>query len=595
MKMGKVKILPPSVINKIAAGELIDRSAAVVKELIENAIDAEAKRIDVYLEDGGRKLIRISDDGVGIDAEDLALVFRSHTTSKLSSAEDLFAINTLGFRGEALPSIGAVSNSKITSRIRGAISGAEIKTEGGRIGDVRECGAPEGTQIEVQDLFFNTPVRKKFMKTAPTEMSYISDVLTRFALCYPNIHFTLRHNNRTVFNLPPVQEVIERIETFFGSELKKHLLSAFLREELFSLKGYIAPPFLNKANGRLQFIFLNGRYIKDTAIYRAISDAYHGKLMNKRYPIVFLFLTVAPSEVDVNVHPTKTEVRFRNKSVVFNYVLSTLKDALNKSQPKSIDIVTPEKTFQRDWGNTDTVDHRNTSLWEQFPFEKTVEKTPASGLSTDVKHTTAMPIREEISVGKAIFSGKKRYFQIHNAFIVEETNEGLNIIDQHALHEIILYHAILKGMQSSQSPRQRLLIPELVELNPKDFFFVLSIKEQLEGIGIEIEEFGSNTIMIRSFPQILKHLNGKEFIENLTHDFGEEDSRKGNEGVMNKLVNIMACKAAVKAGQRLEYREIEELMEKKKNINAYTNNCPHGRPTTLSLSLDELYKHFKRK
>ncbi len=595
MKMGKVKILPPSVINKIAAGELIDRPAAVVKELVENAIDAEAKRIDVYLEDGGRKLIRISDDGVGIDAEDLALVFRSHTTSKLSSAEDLFAINTLGFRGEALPSIGAVSHSKITSRIRGAISGAEIKIEGGRIGDVRECGAPEGTQIEVQDLFFNTPVRKKFMKTAPTEMSYISDVLTRFALCYPNIHFTLRHNNRTVFNLPPVQEVIERIETFFGSELKKHLLSAFLREEMFSLKGYIVPPFLNKANGRLQFIFLNGRYIKDTAIYRAISDAYHGKLMSKRYPIVFLFLTVAPSEVDVNVHPTKTEVRFRNKSVVFNYVLSTLKDALNKSQPKSIDIVTPEKTFQRDWGNADTVDSRNTSLWEQFPFEKTVGKTPVSEPFTDVKHTIAPPIRDEISVGKAIVSGKKRYFQIHNAFIVEETSEGLNIIDQHALHEIILYHAILKGMQSSQSPRQRLLIPELVELNPKDFFFVLSIKEQLEGIGIEIEEFGSNTIMIRSFPQILKHLNGKEFIENLTHDFGEEDSRKGNEGVMNKLVNIMACKAAVKAGQRLEYQEIEELMEKKKNINAYTNNCPHGRPTTLSLSLDELYKHFKRK
>ncbi|WP_347272670.1 DNA mismatch repair endonuclease MutL [Candidatus Kuenenia sp.] len=593
--MGKVKILPPSVINKIAAGELIDRPAAVVKELVENAIDAEAKRIDVYLEDGGRKLIRISDDGVGIDAEDLALVFRSHTTSKLSSAEDLFAINTLGFRGEALPSIGAVSHSKITSRIRGAISGAEIKIEGGRIGDVRECGAPEGTQIEVQDLFFNTPVRKKFMKTAPTEMSYISDVLTRFALCYPNIHFTLRHNNRTVFNLPPVQEVIERIETFFGSELKKHLLSAFLREEMFSLKGYIVPPFLNKANGRLQFIFLNGRYIKDTAIYRAISDAYHGKLMSKRYPIVFLFLTVAPSEVDVNVHPTKTEVRFRNKSVVFNYVLSTLKDALNKSQPKSIDIVTPEKTFQRDWGNADTVDSRNTSLWEQFPFEKTVGKTPVSEPFTDVKHTIAPPIRDEISVGKAIVSGKKRYFQIHNAFIVEETSEGLNIIDQHALHEIILYHAILKGMQSSQSPRQRLLIPELVELNPKDFFFVLSIKEQLEGIGIEIEEFGSNTIMIRSFPQILKHLNGKEFIENLTHDFGEEDSRKGNEGVMNKLVNIMACKAAVKAGQRLEYQEIEELMEKKKNINAYTNNCPHGRPTTLSLSLDELYKHFKRK
>ncbi|MCF6147947.1 MAG: DNA mismatch repair endonuclease MutL [Candidatus Kuenenia sp.] len=591
--MGKVKILPPSVINKIAAGELIDRPAAVVKELIENSIDAGAKRIDVYLEDGGRKLIRISDDGSGMDAEDLALVFKSHTTSKLSSAEDLFAIHTLGFRGEALPSIGAVSYARITTRVKGAISGAEIKIEGGRIGKVKECGAPEGTQIEVQELFFNTPVRKKFMKTVPTEMSYISDVLTRFALCYPNIHFTLRHNNRTVFNLPPVQEIIERIEGFFGNELKKHLLSVFLREELFTLRGFVAPPFLNKANARLQFIFLNGRYIKDTAIYRAISEAYQGKLMNKRYPIVFLFLTVKPSEVDVNVHPTKTEVRFRNKSVVFNYVLSTLKDALNKSQAKPIDIAAPEKIFQRDKANITSAAYNNRSLWEQFSFENTEEKT--SGTHNGTKSVPVPLKKEELLVDKDVVVIKKRYFQLHNTFIVEETNEGMNIIDQHALHEIILYHEILKGLQSSQSPRQRLLIPELVELNPKDFFFVLSIRAQLEDVGIEIEEFGSNTVMIRSFPQILKHLNGKEFIENLTHDFGEEDCRKGNEGIINKLVNIMACKAAIKAGQKLDYQEIDTLMEKKKNINAYTNNCPHGRPTTLSFSLDELYKHFKRK
>ncbi|MBM4054468.1 MAG: DNA mismatch repair endonuclease MutL [Planctomycetes bacterium] len=594
--MGKVKILPPSVINKIAAGELIDRPAAVVKELIENSIDAGAKRIDVYLEDGGRKLIRISDDGSGMDAEDLALVFKSHTTSKLSSAEDLFSIHTLGFRGEALPSIGAVSHAKITSRLKGAISGAEIKIDGGNIGNVKECGAPEGTQIEVHKLFFNTPVRKKFMKTVPTEMSYISDVLTRFALCYPNIHFTLRHNDRTVFNLPPVQETIERIEVFFGNELKKHLLSVFLREELFALNGYIASPFLNKANARLQFIFLNGRSIKDTAVYRAISEAYQGKLMNKRYPIVFLFLTVAPSEVDVNVHPTKTEVRFRNKSIVFNYVLSTLKGALNKSQAKPVDIAASEKIFQRNKEIANPVDYRNRSLWEQFPFEKT--EKGLSGTYADTTDTKSAPAplkKQELFVEKGVVSGKKRYFQIHNSFIVEETNEGMNIIDQHALHEIILYHEIQKGMQSSQSPRQRLLIPELVELNPKDFFFVLSIREQLNDIGMEIEEFGSNTVMIRSFPQILKYLNGKEFIENLTHDFGEEDYRRGNEDIMNKLVSIMACKAAIKAGQKLDYQEIEELMEKKKNINAYTNNCPHGRPTTLSFSLDELYKHFKRK
>jgi len=593
--MSQIKVLPESVINKIAAGEVIDRPASVVKELIENAIDARASRIDTYLEDGGRKLIRVSDDGIGMDAEDIALAFQSHATSKLQNADDLFAVRTLGFRGEALPSIGAVSHASIISRIRGAMNGAEIKIDGGVLSKVKERGAPEGTQVEVRELFFNTPVRKKFLKSIPTEMAYISEVLTKFSLSYPVIHFTLMHNNRTVFNLPTVQDTAERIATFFGEEMEKHLIPIFLREEMFTLSGYIAPPFFDKSNARMQFIFLNGRYIKDNAIFRAINEAYHGKLMHKRYPIVFLFLQVEPSEIDVNVHPTKIEVRFRNTSAIYNYVLSALKEGLNKSTTKNISVPPLIPRLEREAARGEEFDLIKKSLWERFSLEK--EDGGKSRIYSDIQANRKMETEENAKAFPAEVRTKTRRtcFQIHNAFIIEETEGGLNIIDQHALHEIILYHEIERNLQASKSLSQRLLIPEMIELSPKDFFSIISLKEYLETLGLEVEEFGQHTLVIRAFPQVLKHLNAKEFIESLLAELGAEDSLKGKDKILNKLINIMACKGAVKAGQRLEPQEIEALLEKKKSINAYTNNCPHGRPTTLYFSLDELQKQFKRK
>lgn len=640
--MSHIRILPASVINKIAAGEVIDRPAAVVKELIENAIDAMASRIDTYLEDGGRKIIRISDDGVGMDDEDLSLAFQSHATSKLLNADDLFAIHTLGFRGEALPSIGSVSHASIISRTKESIQGAEITIDGGVLGQMKECGAPEGTQVEVRDLFFNVPVRKKFLRTIPTEMAYISEVLTRFALSYPAIHFTLMHNTRTVFNLPPVRETAERIATFFGDEMRSNLLPVYLREEMFTLSGYIAPPFFDKANARMQFIFLNGRYIKDSAIFRAISESYHGKLMHRRYPIVFLFLQIEPSEVDVNVHPTKTEVRFRNTSMIYNYVLSALKDGLSKSSPKPSDVASFSQKPGKESAKTEDVDFVKRSLWEQFSFKKTDETkdtrgaadilpsisrarnldtftpvnkgeiiSPPSGNHHEEGHEAFLNAsksegenhaqipgtrdREENAFAAEGINKKRVSFQIHNAFIIEETDEGVNIIDQHALHEIILYHEIERNMHKSQTVSQRLLIPEMIELSPRDFFSITSLKNYLGELGIEIEEFGQRTIVIRAFPQVLRHMPGKDFIESLLAELSDENHLKGKDKILNKLISIMACKGAIKAGQRLEPQEIEELLKMKRSIHAYTNNCPHGRPTTLFFSLDELQKQFKRK
>lgn len=624
--MSHIQILPSSVINKIAAGEVIDRPAAVVKELIENAIDAKASRIDTHLEDGGRKLIRVLDDGIGMDREDLAIAFHSHATSKLHNADDLFAIHTLGFRGEALPSIGAVSHAGIISRVKGVMNGAEIRIDGGVLGEVKERGAPEGTQVEVRDLFFNVPVRKKFLRTIPTEMAYISEVLTKFSLSYPAIHFTLMHNDRTVFNLPRVRDAAERIATFFGEEMRKHLIPIFLRGEKFSLSGYILPPFFDKANARMQFIFLNGRFIKDSAVFRAISESYHGKLMHKRYPIVFLFLQVEPSEVDVNVHPTKTEVRFRNTSAIYNYVLSALKEGLNKSTAKSASVMPSVHGSEKEAGKRAEVELVKKSLWEQFSGERPdvsianhgitrkdegifpLSSSPqgwnkenkefvfnqGSGLPGTALTGRDAEKKEESYNIMGVGWKRRTCFQVHNAFIVEETDDGLNIIDQHALHEIILYHEIERNLNASGSISQRLLIPELIELSPKDFFSIIGLKESLGAVGIEVEEFGQNTIVVRAFPQILRHLNGREFIENVLSELSD-DHLKSKDKILNKIISVMACKGAVKAGQKLEPQEIEELLEKKRSIHAYTQNCPHGRPTTLYFSVDELQRQFKRK
>lgn len=488
--------------------------------------------------------------------------------------------------------------------------------------------------------FFNVPVRKKFLRTIPTEMAYISEVLTRFAISYPAIHFTLWHNNRTVFNLPPVRDTAERIAACFGEEMKKHLIPVFLREEMFALSGYIAPPFFDKANARMQFIFLNGRYIKDSAIFRAIHESYRGKLMHRRYPIVFLFLQVEPSEVDVNVHPTKIEVRFRNTGAIYNYILSALKEGLSKSATKCVGVPSSLKLEKELVGGLEAARVKK-SPWEQLSFGKAEKpeirggEFPLSFVRKDVLHAfTPLNSKEiqspslakgvgwglgEFSDGKKPETGgsvrtgadadkeekkvrtpedvnkKRTYFQIHNAFIVEETDDGLNIIDQHALHEIILYHEIERGMLTSKPLSQRLLIPELVELGPKDYFSILSLKGYLGELGVEIEEFGQRTVVVRAFPQLLKRLHGREFIESVLAELGGEDYLKGKENITNKLISIMACKGAVKAGQKLEPQEIEALLRIKRTINAYTNNCPHGRPTTLHFSLDDLEKQFKRK
>ncbi|HHT9126041.1 MAG TPA: DNA mismatch repair endonuclease MutL [Candidatus Brocadiia bacterium] len=581
--MPKIKILPPSVTNKIAAGEVIERPASVVKELIENAIDANAARIDVYLEEGGKKLIKVIDDGTGMCPEDLALAFLSHATSKIEKAEDLFDVVTMGFRGEALPSIGAVSQSRIISRPYDTTSGAEIEIEGGVLGKLKECGASSGTQVEVRNLFFNTPVRRKFLKTTPTEMAHISDILTRLSLAFPTIHFTLTHDNRKVFNLPPASDIKERIHTFFGKEIGEYLIPIKCREPNMEVSGYILPQTYDRPNTKMQFTFVNGRYIRSNVVYRAITEAYHGLLTNRRCPIVFMFLQIDPHEVDVNVHPTKIEVRFKNANQVHGVVLSALRGALGKGKTTTPikKVLSDEVIVSSEGKGIKKYSLTNTSPLSSRPF---------SALQSTNTELVAPAKQTLWHLG---FS-HETVLQLHASYIIEETPEGLNIIDQHALHEIILYHEIKQRITQSKLVSQQLLIPELIELSPKDFFTMLNLKDGLERLGMAVEEFGQNTVIIRTLPQILKNLDCKEFVNNLLNEIGDNEVAGDASVVFEKLIKIMACKGAVKAGQKLAVEEIESLLQRRKDF-SITSNCPHGRPTTISFSIRELESLFKRR
>ena len=327
-----IKILPETVVTKIAAGEVIERPASVLKELVENSIDAGATHIEIQLEEGGKKLMRVSDNGIGMDGDDVKIAFLSHATSKLRNDDDLFSIDTLGFRGEALPSIGAISQTRIISRTKDALIGSEILIEGGNLGKIKEKGAPEGTQIDVRNLFFNTPVRRKFLKSTQTEMAHISEMVTRFALSYPNIHFNTIHNGKNVLVFPAAKNLKERINTIYGKDIGENLIEINLKEPDLSIYGYILPPTHNRPNTKMQFIFLNGRYIRDNIIFHAINSAYRNLLMSRRSPIVFLLLQIDSREVDVNVHPTKTEVRFKNTGLIHDQLYATIRSALMQTE-----------------------------------------------------------------------------------------------------------------------------------------------------------------------------------------------------------------------------------------------------------------------
>ncbi len=566
-----ISILPSNVANKIAAGEVIERPASVVKELVENSIDAGAERIEVHLEDGGTCLIRVVDDGCGMDADDLALAFAGHATSKLSDEEDLFSIRTMGFRGEALASIGAVSHARIVSRVPGTDSGHEVKMEAGVISPVKACGAPVGTQVEVRNLFADVPVRRKFLKSTATEMAHVTEAVTRLALVRPGIHFVLSHKGRNVFNLSPAESRARRIGEFFGREIAENLIPVDRRSPEVEVDGYLLPPEVDRRNTRMQYTYVNHRYVRNKTLMHAVAEAYRKLLPSGRRPVCFLFLTLDPAAVDVNVHPTKLEIRFRNSREVHQQVLGAMRERLREAG------VTPQVSLVSGQEKEERTESVRRAVGEFFA------RNAAPG-------TRTAPSARGEGAPRVRFGNCS---QVLDAFIIEEAEDGINIIDQHALHERILYNRISRRLEEGPLNSQQLLVPELVELPKQEFYAVMDLEEELARFGMEIEAFGDRTVLVRAFPQILGKFDGRSFFEELLAELEGSEGSRNVEGRLEKLKQMMACRGAVKAGQRLSPGQIRHILAQRAEAGA-TDTCPHGRPTTIRLSRRELDRKFRR-
>jgi DNA mismatch repair protein MutL len=610
--MPRIAVLDDNMINMIAAGEVIERPGSVVKELLENSIDAGASRISVEVEEGGRALIRIVDDGCGMDGEDLALAFEPHATSKIRTDADLTAIRTMGFRGEALASVGSVARVTVTSRVRDAISAHRIEIDCGQRSDIRPCGGDFGTSIEVRNLFYKLPARRKFLRTPNTEMSHISEHFTRIALACDKLDLTLTHNGRQTYRLLSGQGVRERIAVLFGQGLAEDLIETSRAERGMEIRAFLAKPSAARASGSYQYIFLNGRFIRDKFILHAVKEAYRGLMEPNRYPVVFLFLQMPPENFDVNVHPTKTEVRFDNANLVHSEVLSVLRDKLLSAnldvagtfavdRERAFDLpLTPAESPQ-EAARKQRIQQAMADFFDKpapSRHQHTFAFKPAPGVGN---HAVSMPRTQgpaipdlpvfEPSVSQV--PSARTFMQVHDSYILMQSDEGFVVIDQHALHERILYEQMCRRLREGSLPAQRLLMPHTFEVTGLQKQAFESRQDLFAKMGMEIEAFGPDSLALRTFPAMLEGADPVEFAKEMLDKIADESAGTDPERLLHEVLDMAACKAAIKAGHPLTDDEMAQLL-KDKDVVQRTSRCPHGRPTTLAFSLKDLEKQFKR-
>lgn len=618
----EIRALPASVVNKIAAGEVIERPASVVKELLENAVDAGATHIDVTVEQGGSALVRVSDNGCGIRADQLPLAVASHATSKISQADDLFQVRSLGFRGEALASMAEVSQLLLRSRVAAAPAGAELEVTGGRVGTVRPCGCPVGTTLEVRQLFFNTPVRRKFLRTTQTEIGHTVEAFTRIALACPDTHMTLRHNDRVLYDLPAVDRWVERIRALFGAELGESLIWVESRVEEVHLTGYVAEPSVSRGSNRMQYLLLNGRHIRDRSLQHALSEAYRGLLLTGRFPVAFLRLEMPPELVDVNVHPAKLEVRFADGRRLYSQLLGTLRNKFLTTDLTARAQLPPADDTELDHGldRRQAESHRQATIrWARGAAGEAAASQPAhlplapavpefrpfgaDRTAPDGPRAPAGPLAPdgigELPPARAdaphawppppVAAG----LQVHNRYLVTETEEGLVVIDQHALHERILYEQLRQRVLAGVLESQRLLVPEPVSLTPTEIAAALEARDVLARLGLDVEPFGGDTLLVSSYPAMLANFNPAEVLRQIVEQLLGSDKPLDRRDLVDELLHMIACKAAVKAGDRLSREEVQTLLEQRQHYQD-AHHCPHGRPTALVFTSAELDKRFKR-
>jgi len=609
--------LPPAVANKIAAGEVIERPASVVKELLENSLDALATRIDVDILQGGSELIRVVDDGEGIAADDLELAVSPHATSKIRSADDLFHVHTMGFRGEALASIAEVSRFRIRSRPADQDQGTELIVNGGIVKQPQPCGCPVGTQIEVRELFLNTPVRRKFLRKPATEFSHILEQFTRIVLPNPRLHAVLRHNEKSILELPAGDDLRGRIESLFGGELARHLIDVESEHDGVRLWGYVAHPSQSKSTRKSQYLFLNGRWIQDRSLQHALSEAYRGILMVGRHPIAFLFLELPAEMVDVNVHPTKSEVRFLDGQRLYRQLLSTLRSRflgmdlsndLTVAMPRSPVPSTPVDPQRQSEVQQELISwaHEQLAAWtptdDISDLEAAAEAheqlaSASADAAAPVDRDEPAPLPEspapEMYEPSKPASSNIRAMQVHDCYLVVETSEGLSVIDQHALHERILYERLRERVLANRVEIQRLLMPRMIELAPREAGRLIDEQETLQQLGLHIEPMSGGTVALTAVPAMLGRIDGEELLRGVVEQLETTTSGVGRRDLLDRMLHMMSCKAAIKAGHRLQPEEITKLLESRHLVDDH-HHCPHGRPTALNLSRAELDRQFGR-
>ncbi|HEY7491744.1 MAG TPA: DNA mismatch repair endonuclease MutL [Candidatus Tectomicrobia bacterium] len=599
--MGRVQTLPEEVINHIAAGEVVERPASVVKELLENALDAQARTIKVSVHGGGVELIQVDDDGLGMDAEDAVQCFTRHATSKVRTLEDLGGLTTMGFRGEALPSIAAVSRLHLVSRCQQAVEGTRVTLAGGAFVDVEACGAPAGTSVQVRDLFYNTPARLKFLKSPATETSHIAHCFTSLALTVPETHMTLSLNGRLHTQALATPYLGERLEMVFGTGLQEHLLEVQCTDADLQVYGFIGKATLHHATRRQQCFFVNGRPVQNRALSHVLYETYRSLLPRDRHPVAFLFLTVPAPDVDANVHPAKLEVRFRHEARLHDRLLRLLRYRLQTSLdgppagPPALPSATTAVAVRSD--------RPVPMMWQTTTAAPIPQAQEVPGAVSQADTTPPRELGLHAGYpeeGRAILEGRP-LGQLHETYILTQYPGGVFIVDQHAAHERIVYERLRARFQDGVGDAQRLLFPVTLELGAIDPPWLETCLPRLSTLGFALEPFGGRTYRLHSVPALLSErdyaaalLDILEVLRSPGDDAPAAERPGGMPPVLDRLLTVMACHGAIRAHQRLQDEEMRALL-RDLGRTAMPFTCPHGRPVLLNVALSEIEKKFLRR
>ena len=608
--MSVIKKLSNELINKIAAGEVVERPASVVKELVENALDAKAANIEVIISDGGKKSILIRDDGVGIGKEDLKLAIERHSTSKISNVDDLFKINTMGFRGEALAAIASVSRLSMASRKKEG-QAYLIEVEGGEISGPKETGHPAGTTVTVKNLFYHVPARLKFLKSAETESTHITDFMTKEALAHPEIGFQLTIDGKKLLSTPSTENFTNRVHDIFGKDIASKIYSFSHSRGEFSVSGVVGNPELARSHARDMIFFVNSRPVKDKIIHHAVLEGYRDLLMRGRFPFVILFLELPPQLVDVNVHPAKTEVRFADTQMVHRLVYEGVRNKLSESPWK---VESNEKGYSLPEKPSSHFLSENKVSWGASPTQSPAAGTPLNkggwgGLNSEGlfqnDNQLFLNLKKDIASEEKIYGGEVHHSsvpyselkiigQLLGTYIVCEAREKMVLIDQHAAHERVNFEKFLKQYKENGIATQHLLIPENFELKASETDILKKMTDDLKKVGLEIDFFGGNTFVVRSVPVLFSgKIKVKELMADLVGDFLEKGKMTSFDDILHDIIATMACHASIRAHDVLKPDEMKSLLLDLEKYR-FTSYCPHGRPATLDITEYDLEKWFKR-